>query len=268
MTVSFRFIIIFAILPLFIGLTSCSKDDDNDKSTNTHNYFPLKIGNYWIYNCYNTDSLGNKTGEPFIDSVVVKEALQFEGKSCFMLLSFKSNSSKIDTAYWRQSSNQVFCFANSSSWYLPNDCVINHSLNQWALVADNDKTSWNLTDEISKNYSLKYDLQWTNIDTAVDLRLLTNCVYSKEDTISAIPSKEYDILISAMSSNFAKDTISSANFSIVAKNKEWFAENIGLVKIERTPIVSSFNYTIAANSYKISNSQPRTIEILSSYKVN
>jgi hypothetical protein len=56
-------------MTLFIFL-SC--ENSNDTSVKLQNYLPLKVGNYWVYQHYMIDTLGNETKFNLIDSVYIK----------------------------------------------------------------------------------------------------------------------------------------------------------------------------------------------------
>jgi hypothetical protein len=60
----------------FIGitlaiLTSCQKNDENPLQKKS-DYLPLEIGNYWVYEHYKIDTLGNETKLSWVDSIVIK----------------------------------------------------------------------------------------------------------------------------------------------------------------------------------------------------
>lgn len=61
----------------FLFLVSCS-DDNSNTPTTEQNFFPLTIGNYWVYENYQLDSAGNKiTASKAIDSmVIVKQEIE------------------------------------------------------------------------------------------------------------------------------------------------------------------------------------------------
>jgi len=64
-------------------LTSCQKEDDSGESR--INYTPLEIGNYWIYQHYSIDSIGNETETTMIDSVVITKDTIINGNKYFIL---------------------------------------------------------------------------------------------------------------------------------------------------------------------------------------
>ena len=60
---------IMAICACIYLLASCKKNDNDGTDPVTYdNYLPLKVGNYWVYEEYNLDTLGNYTSTGVIDS--------------------------------------------------------------------------------------------------------------------------------------------------------------------------------------------------------
>jgi len=59
---------LFVVVITFFILTSCQKENSTELQPN---YLPLKIGNYWIYQYFVIDYLGNETELAKIDSVVI-----------------------------------------------------------------------------------------------------------------------------------------------------------------------------------------------------
>lgn len=57
---------------VLLAFFSCKKDDTNDNDNQNNptydNYFPLKIGNYWVYQYNKLDTNGNETLLQIIDS--------------------------------------------------------------------------------------------------------------------------------------------------------------------------------------------------------
>lgn len=83
------------VLAMFI---SCDKDDDNDEIIENKNkeasYLPLEIGNYWIYQHYNIDSLGNETQVDRMDSVLISKDTMINDLQYYVLegSSFPTNN--------------------------------------------------------------------------------------------------------------------------------------------------------------------------------
>lgn len=52
-------------------LASCKKDSNPGENGENQSYFPLEIGNYWVYQHYNIDALGSETETDKTDSIIV-----------------------------------------------------------------------------------------------------------------------------------------------------------------------------------------------------
>lgn len=87
-----RLFLLTCIVALFI---SCNDDDPNDPNfknptvSGRHvkgtDYFPLKIGNYWIYNVYKIDEAGDEILLNYTDSVVVVRDTIIRGNHYFIM---------------------------------------------------------------------------------------------------------------------------------------------------------------------------------------
>ncbi|GIV53974.1 MAG: hypothetical protein KatS3mg039_0492 [Candidatus Kapaibacterium sp.] len=81
--------------------------------TTPPDYMPMSEGNYWVYESYDLDSTGNRTGQATYDSVVVGAALQLSGRTASPFYHFYSDGSK-DTLYFSKDADgnlwQYFTF--------------------------------------------------------------------------------------------------------------------------------------------------------------
>ncbi|MBL7890721.1 MAG: hypothetical protein JNL24_14305 [Bacteroidia bacterium] len=85
--------ITLGILSISLFATSCKKDEDPQPATtptpttNTYpNYFKLETGNYWIYQQYDLDTLGNLTAKNVFDSCYVAADTIINGKNYHTLV--------------------------------------------------------------------------------------------------------------------------------------------------------------------------------------
>ncbi len=81
------------ILPVFlfallITTWSCKKDDETitEEPTTYDDYACLKTGNYWIYQQFTVDSLGNATPTDTYDSCYIEKDTLINGKTYFKLV--------------------------------------------------------------------------------------------------------------------------------------------------------------------------------------
>ncbi len=83
--------IVFTVCLMTIMIYSCKKDNDEDITTppsitNYKNYSQLKVGNYWIYEEFNVDSLGNATTKNIFDSCYVEKDTMINAKSYYKIV--------------------------------------------------------------------------------------------------------------------------------------------------------------------------------------
>ncbi|NOU47077.1 MAG: hypothetical protein HOO86_08450 [Bacteroidales bacterium] len=72
------------VLSLVISfLISCR--NENETIVSKDSYYPLAIGNYWIYQSVEIDSAGNETIRPKIDSVTISHDTTINNKQYFIL---------------------------------------------------------------------------------------------------------------------------------------------------------------------------------------
>jgi hypothetical protein len=64
-------------------LISCR--NENETIVSNDSYYPLTIGNYWIYQSVKIDSIGNETVIPNIDSVIISRDTTIRNKQYFIL---------------------------------------------------------------------------------------------------------------------------------------------------------------------------------------
>lgn len=82
---------LFLLSFTLVVLASCEKEVDSpliedEPQPTTHNaYFPLEIGNYWVYQHVNRDASNNETLTEIIDSIVVERDTFINGKQYFVI---------------------------------------------------------------------------------------------------------------------------------------------------------------------------------------
>ncbi len=79
---------LFFIALVIILIAGCKKDGGEETPHGTislTNYFPLSVGNYWVYENYNIDSLGNETLVDRIDSMYINRDTTVNGYNYYIL---------------------------------------------------------------------------------------------------------------------------------------------------------------------------------------
>jgi hypothetical protein len=95
------------ILLLIVILSSCKKDDSGNQTPTTYPDFgQLKPGNYWVYQQFRIDTLGNETALNVFDSCYVEKDTLINGNiyhKVFRPSIFPGN----DIGYWRDSLHYI-----------------------------------------------------------------------------------------------------------------------------------------------------------------
>lgn len=98
---------------LFFAIFSCEKTKDEETPDAVTDYFPMEIGNFWVYEHYRVDMSGHSTKLPLVDSIVIVSDTIINGNSYYV---FEG------TDYFRKGDNWSILgiFRDSSN------CIINH----------------------------------------------------------------------------------------------------------------------------------------------
>ncbi len=80
--------VLFAIAFSLLLVSSCCKDDndiDTAPQVSQLQHLPLKTGNYWVYNTYEIDTLGNETVISTVDSTIISGDTIINGLTYYIL---------------------------------------------------------------------------------------------------------------------------------------------------------------------------------------
>lgn len=101
-----RNLILFLFLPLLFG--ACT-DNSTDSSVprNANEFFPMKIGNYWIYEFEELDTLSNPIGTKFIDSTVITGKMDMLGVMLYEFSTYRSGE-LIRTEHWAADNTHIW----------------------------------------------------------------------------------------------------------------------------------------------------------------
>ncbi len=80
--------VFFAIAFSLLLVSSCCKDDNDIDTTpqvSQLQHLPLKTGNYWVYNTYKIDTLGNETIISTVDSTIISGDTIINGLTYYIL---------------------------------------------------------------------------------------------------------------------------------------------------------------------------------------
>tara|TARA_B100001109_G_scaffold243092_2_gene228602 strand:+ start:2116 stop:2754 length:639 start_codon:yes stop_codon:yes gene_type:complete len=127
---------------MIIALTlfSCKKDEENTVQVETQNtpispnYFPLEVGNYWVYENYSVDTSGNETNLNKQDSVRVIRDTMVNGNRYFYMYGKEYPTNYEDRGWFRDSSGYLVSLGYQSKLNFVNfsdtlDDFINYTSN-------------------------------------------------------------------------------------------------------------------------------------------
>lgn len=76
--------IYFAVITLVLLFVSACQTDNNPPKVIYPVYLPMSVGNYWIYQHYKIDSLGNETATNLFDSLVITKDTFINGNRYYV----------------------------------------------------------------------------------------------------------------------------------------------------------------------------------------
>lgn len=142
---------------LFLGVLTCfysCKKTDDSLSTTVNNsgntavdnssYTPMSVGNYWIYQEYNIDSVGNVTQSSTVDSTVISKDTLINGKKYFRFDKYEyyskvASPNLIDITYYRDSSKNLI---NSEGKIMFSELNLSDTLYRKTEIMQGDTLYW------------------------------------------------------------------------------------------------------------------------------
>jgi len=87
------------LLIAIIALIGCSNDDDNGNGNSEPDYFPLELGNEWIFQVTQVDSTGTKVYEAIqtLDHMTAEDTIEW-----FVLIEDEDTFDTLDSTYYRK----------------------------------------------------------------------------------------------------------------------------------------------------------------------
>lgn len=183
---------LFLVGLVIVLLISC---EEGEKEKSQTSYFPLEVGNYWIYSHVDIDTMGNETVRDNVDSVVVTKDTLINGEEYFVLEGLKVPSGSVRGI--------VDIVRDSSGYLINNEGVVRFS-------------SKNFTDILTTRFYINGD------DTIGS----TTYKMMKEESIVSVPAGKFDAL------NF-KGTVVSNNPILGIDNPRYldnyYVEGVGRI---------------------------------------
>jgi hypothetical protein len=143
---NFRLLSLTLLLVVLVLLNSCSSDNPTDNNQEGDFTF-LNTGNWWLYEKYIIDSLGNKTGNSTNDSTYTDGTESILGKTAFKIKTISPGAEDVVN----------YCYTEGEKYFMYSDFVnqvINKMLvnlpvqlpisldSMWVKMADYNSNSW------------------------------------------------------------------------------------------------------------------------------
>ncbi len=250
------FLVLFSVI--FI---SCNDNPTKTTHVDKNEFFPMKIGNYWIYKSYNVDASATIIDSTItIDSMVVTSSKLYENRTAFVLSYFKNNSLAKDYLF-SSDIYGLYRISDSLSESIPD------LKPTWFKIFDYLQKTWN----IYGNYISDVPFEFNNYQTTVIKHWAINGNRNTDANPSTIDGKS----VSAYFANYLADRRFSfkyfeagypakANVEIIELHKEyfWLADNVGIVQWQFEP----FNITTRSDSTFCIYKDKPTIEKFGGWK--
>lgn len=190
-------------------------------------FFPLKVGNYWVYESYSLDERYKKiSGTESIDSFSIVSRQFISGKMAFVILRFNNNK-LIDTLFLVKENKQLFRFHNAS------EDSISGLGSGWLKIGDLNFKTWNIFADIRKDSNFVFENKqvvvnrhYTINGTILDLVKIP----FQADSITVLPITYKDDRKFYFDFYFNDDT-SKSNIEIITLKQErfWLKDSIGII---------------------------------------
>ncbi|MCX7737741.1 MAG: hypothetical protein N2319_13655, partial [Candidatus Kapabacteria bacterium] len=189
-------------------------------------FFPLKVGNYWVYE-FNLIDEGLKTvpGSESIDSFVVVTKQTFIDKTAFIILRYNNNK-LIDTFYLSKDKNQLFRLNNGLT-----DSIQSLGL-AWFKIGDMDLNSWNIFADIAIDSNFVFENKKVIVNKHITIngtKLGFEKMQFHKDSITVLPFVIKEDRKTYFDYYLYNDTTKTNIEIINLKNERmWLNNNIGI----------------------------------------
>lgn len=247
---------IFIIVIIFFE--GCDNPSNNPAAPAQPDYFPLKTGNYWIFNSYATDLYNSKIQDSAkTDSIVVEKTGQYLSKNAYFLVRYSSDKN-IDTIIVSKDNNSVFQVFNEHNMNIPG------MKDTWLKIADfNTEESYHVYDVsiLPYQYNYHHNNKADTVNSEYDITL--NAILSSSETMninnSKISALQYSIKWdSKLTFNYIfdgdKDSVQVLR-TYLTYNRWWFSENIGIVKFQLDYPKKNWGTMPYTSKFSVSNEQ-------------
>lgn len=211
-----------------LWLASCSDDKQPvNPPPATGDVFPLKTGNYYVYDVFHTDTAGVKIDSSRTDSVVVGAAAAVEGKSCFALSIFKNRSELVSGDFSAKESNAAWLYTTLLPYTIELPDIAKLLLpagRRWTKICDFSNATWKV-----------FDTTVTDITIPAPIPIIADATISITGTRGAKESvttggttytAQKSMLVYSVVGKTSGITATTFTFT----HEFWIAEDVGIVK--------------------------------------
>ncbi len=136
---------------LMVLFASCEKSEPTEvvETKDSTNYFPMEIGNYWVYEVYEVDTLGNEENLGVLDSIVIVGDTVINNKNYFVFHGPVEYFRSFDTVQ----------FLRDSMGFVVNSCG---TIKMAPEDVENPIWSYNIPSEGTTLFNISYSLEKNN----------------------------------------------------------------------------------------------------------
>jgi hypothetical protein len=233
----------FLALLCMICLYSCSLTD-NPEDSFQNNYFPLSIGNYWIFERVAVDANNNAVGEVFRDSLAVTGVEMIDGIKSYQITMFREGL-KTQVGFLTVKNSKINIYNKGLIPFLYSDsinCWTKLHL-RWFHIFDYFNNSWSIKDSVIADSipSLVYDPidQQNKVIYTILANIFNIRAERQVDGVFQLDSKQYK----TANFNFCGERI--YRYVDTTKAKFMKAPGYKLFDSDRAAIVNEYNLKIS-----------------------
>ena len=222
-----KLFLLLPVLAMMLLFSSCKKDNNpvGPSSTKFSDYLPVTVDTYWDFESYETDSLGNRLGNPTTYRVKVKGPALIDGKQCTEFI-------QSDDGFITQQSTYLY-IDGSKVWSYGLGEIIGQP--KWFIMGDLQGTSWDIATVPLDGFEIEgYQLKGT-------MKITGSKGTTKKITVKgkSIDCQEFKMTISITGSVDYMGVPVALKSTVVAHS--WVGFGVGLVQTTTDPTKVEFS---------------------------
>ncbi len=221
-----RSITVLATVLVAALLSACSKEESSTGPTTPPNYFPLAVGNWWVYTGIELDTSGAEIpGTEWRDSSVVVAQTTIAGRQGYVMVSYSTRTGGTDTMMVASEGGRLYVY--SEGW--TGDGIPAPS--GWIKYADPAAATWSIWDTTLTNVRLDSNLTTSGTFSWRGERGGTMSVTVKGRQVTA---QEFRVRVTYNGKLYMGGMeVGTVTFTMV--RRLWAAEGIGIVRSQNDP---------------------------------